>query len=210
MRSIRRSTRRGEVGNLQAEAWAELANARRLDGDLQKAEAALFRAVLSVSDVRIATEVGEVVAYCLLATRQFEDADALLSYLQQIYLQSGERHAAGRVCTRRGSLAQFRQDLHRALQFHLESLDLLDLPAEPTLALAAFHNVIACSARLGFFETAREWLDRCLPLYAEWGGETDLLRRRWVEGNVEAGLGNLPRADALLRQVREAFEDLDL
>ena len=200
----------GEAENLQAEAWAELANARRLDGDLQSAEAALFRAVQSTSDVCVAAEVGEVVARYLLATRQFEDADALLSYLQQIYLQSGESHSAGRVCMRRGSIAKQQQDLLLAVRFHLDCLKLLDLSAEPALSLAAFHNVIDCSARLGFFDTAREWLDRCLPLYEAWGGETDLLRRRWVEGNVEAGLGNLPRADALLRQVREAFEDLDL
>ena len=200
----------GEARNLQAKAWAELANARRLTGDPESSEAAFHRSFGKVEDLRIAAGIGEHVANFLIVTRQFQDAEALLSYLQQIHLRSGERHPAGRVCLRRGIVAAYSGDLHGALNLLLQSLELLEFHSEPSLALAAFHNVIDCSARLGFFETAREWLDRCLPLYEEWGGETDLLRRRWVEGNVEAGLGNLPRADALLRQVREAFEDLDL
>src|SRR6185295_13615104 len=116
----------------------------------------------------------------------------------------------GRVRLRRGLAAMYQQDDRIALDHFLACFRLLGLKRDPVLTLAAFHNTIACTTRLGHFETARAWLIRCGPLYEESGDKLDLIRRRWAEAQIEAGLGNLARADSYLRGVRANFEALDL
>jgi tetratricopeptide (TPR) repeat protein len=200
----------GEVAKIQAESWTEMANARRLTGNLEGAEAALHRALAGVQDFETVKQIGEVTAFLFIATRRFDEAEEILADLQKAYAGIGDTHSAGRVCLRRGTAAMYQQNDRLALDHYLECLRLLDLQRDPALTLAAFHNTIDCTTRLGHFETAREWLDRCEPMYKESGDEIDRLRRRWVEAQIEAGLGNLPRADAYLRGVRTAFEDHDL
>ncbi len=198
------------VESLRSEAWTELANARRLTGDFTGAEAAFHRAVATATELMPLLDSAEAAAHFLLGSRRLSEAEDLLAYLQRFREQHGEQHIAGRICLERGVVAEHRQDDSVALGFFLRSLELLDVAHHPGLALAAFHSTIACTARLGHFETARAWLVRCEPLYKEWGEETDLLRRQWLEAQIEGGLGNLPCADAYLRAVRIGFEDRSL
>ncbi|MEP7012584.1 MAG: hypothetical protein ABJC13_19860 [Acidobacteriota bacterium] len=200
----------GVVDNLRSETWTELANARRLTGDFASAEGAFHGAVAAATELMPLLDSAEGAAQFLMASRRLAEAEDLLAYLQGFREQHGEHHIAGRICLERGLIAEHRQDNFAALGFFLRSLELLDLARDPDLALAAFHNTLFCTTRLGHFETARAWLDRCEPLYKEWGDETDLLRRQWVEAQIEAGLGNLPCADAYLRAVRTGFEDRSL
>jgi len=200
----------GEVEKLQAESWSEMANARRLTGNFEGAESALHRALMIVKDFETVKQIGEVTAFLLIAARRFGEAEQILADLQQTYAVFGDTHSAGRVCLRRGTAALHQRDDRVALGHYLECLRLLDLQRDPALTLAALHNTIDCTTRLGYFETAQAWLDRCTPLYEEHGDEIDLLRRRWVEAQIQAGLGNLPFADAHLRAVREDFEDHSL
>lgn len=200
----------GEVANLQASAWAEVANARRLTGDHEGAEHSFLSAARRVKEITLLWKMSEDVAALLISQRDFISAEALLGDLETAYVSVRDYHSAGRVRLRRGLAAMYQQDDRLALDHYLESLHLLDLQRDPALTLAAFHNTIDCTTRLGLFETAREWLVRCEPLYQEAGDDTDLIRRRWVEAQIEAGLGNLPRADSYLRSVREDFEALDL
>lgn len=200
----------GEVENLQAAAWAELANARRLLGDLAGAERGFLAAARRAKELPLLWKMAEEVAALLISQRAFGSAEDLLGALEAGYLSVQDRHAAGRVRLRRGLAALYRQDDRLALEHFLASLRLLDLRRDPAFALAAFHNTIASANRLGHHETARAWLARCAPLYEKSGRRTDLIRRRWAEGQIEAGLGNLPRADSCLLGVRKDFEDLDL
>ncbi len=196
----------GEVAKVQAEAWAELANARRIVGNFDGAEAALHRAFSVVGDLETAKQIGEVAAFLFLTIRRFAEAEEILADLQRAYAGIGDTHSAGRVCLRRGTAALYQQNDALALERYLESLRLLDLRRDPALTLAAFHNTIGCSTRLGYFETARDWLARCERLYEESADETDLLRRRWVEAQIKAGLGDLPGADSSLCAVRAEFQ----
>ncbi|HEV7669264.1 MAG TPA: hypothetical protein VGS22_12105 [Thermoanaerobaculia bacterium] len=200
----------GELANLRTETWTEVANARRLTGDFESAEAAFHRAAATATEIGPLLESAEAAAQFLLASRRLTEADDLLAYLQGIRERRGEQHAAGRICLERGIIAQLRQDEIAALHLFLRGLQILNLADDPNLALAAFHNTIDCTSRLGHFETALAWLERCKPLYEEYGDEIDLLRCRWVEAQIQAGLGNLPCADAYLRCVREEFEDHNL
>ncbi len=200
----------GEVANLRTETWTELANARRLTGDLESAEAAFHRAAATADGVVPLLESAEAAAHFLMASRRLAEAEDLLSFLQWNWERLGDRHAAGRICLERGTVARYLLNDFEALNLFLRSFELLDLTRDPISVLSAFHNTIDCTARLGHFETALAWLDRCQPLYEEHGDEIDLLRRRWVEAQIQAGLGNLPCADAYLRAVREEFENQNL
>ena len=199
-----------EAVNLQAEAWAELANARRLTGDHEAAERGFLAAIRRVSRPALLRHISEDVAALLVAKREFALAEELLSEVEAAYRLLGDDHSAGRVRLRRGLAAAYGQDDSVALEHLLASLRLLNLENDPALTLAAFHNTIDCAARLGHFEMARVWLDRCKPLYQEWGNRTDLLRREWLEAKINARLGNLPRAEAYLRGARAEFENLGL
>jgi tetratricopeptide (TPR) repeat protein len=199
-----------EVANLRTETWTEVANARRLIGDFESAEGAFHRAAAAAKWMAPLLESAEAAAHFLIASRRLAEAEDLLVFLQGIRERRGERHEAGRICLERGIVARHRQDESAALHLFLRSLQLLELANHPALALAAFHNTIDSTARLGHFETALAWLDRCASMYEESGDEIDLLRRRWVEARIQDGLGNLPCADAYLRAVREEFEDHNL
>ena len=199
-----------EVENLQAATWAELANARRLLGDHAGAERGFLAAAGRVRELPLLWKMSEEVAALLIAERDFEAAEALLGALEAVYRSVQDRHAAGRVRMRRGLAAMYGQDDRLALEHFLACLRLLDLPRDPAFALAAFHNTIACTIRLGHLKTARAWLARCAPLYEKSGRRTDLVRRLWAEAQIDAGLGHLERADAGLLGVRKEFEELDL
>jgi len=53
---------------------------------------------------------------------------------------------------------------------------------------------------------------RCFQPYGGWGSARDglnLIRLRWLEGKIDAGLGRLDRAIVALSWMRAAFADED-
>jgi hypothetical protein len=62
----------------------------------------------------------------------------------------------------------------------------------------------------GEFERARRLLFDNHHLYIEDGDPLNLLKKRWLEGQIAAGLGKLESAERAFRQVKEQFSEARL
>lgn len=65
--------------------------------------------------------------------------------------------------------------------------------------------MIFCLAELGRFRSARRLLWRCRHLFTESDNELNLVRLRWLEGKIYAGLSDFPRAEQAFQETRAGF-----
>ena len=65
--------------------------------------------------------------------------------------------------------------------------------------------MIAFLTDLGHFRSARRILWRSRHLFVEHGNALDLLRLRWLEGKIYAGLGDVKRAETAFEETRSGF-----
>ncbi len=93
------------------------------------------------------------------------------------------------------------------MQILAQGLAAIDRDRDPRLSFHALHNILLFRVELGEFEEARRQLQRMRPLYDRHAGPNEWVKLRGIEAKITAGLGDLPRAEALFR---EASHDLDV
>lgn len=76
---------------------------------------------------------------------------------------------------------------------------------EPRIVLALRHNLVDALSKAGQFAEAKALIPEVKRLAGRSGSDLDFARVQWVEGRVEAGLGNRDAAASLLQQVRGVF-----
>ncbi|HXU44930.1 MAG TPA: zf-HC2 domain-containing protein [Thermoanaerobaculia bacterium] len=200
----------GEVAQLRADAWVELANALRIAGNLSAAERAFGRAARATEDAPVDPERGmrraEDYASFLIYCRRYEEAAVLLEDIAEGYLARRERHAAGRVLIRLGLVAGKRHQQLDALRFLARGFNYLTPGEEPGLDLAALHNLIFYCSELGAPAGAAMLLKKALPLYDHLGQPLDRVKARWLGGKIAAKRRAWGEAEDILGEVRGAYE----
>jgi tetratricopeptide (TPR) repeat protein len=197
------------VFDFQCEAQAALGNAFRVAQQLAKAETALSRA-------RELFELGThspLLEICLLEReaaldadqRRFKPATLKLEMVYRYYRQTGDDHLAGRALVQQGLYMTYAGESERALRILRRSLALIDDSVEPTLAYAALQNQIRALCDCGRFREAERQLFLLRPLRHHAGGRINELKLRWVEGQIDAGVGRLERAEEVFLEVREGM-----
>ena len=199
---------------LRAYAWAHLANARKVAGNLIEAEAAFAMSdewwKAGESDVGDALGYGpwimELKASLRTAQRRFPEALALLDRAFELYTEGSpdqrDRHAAGRILVQKAFTAAEMQDLESAVDFLQEAESYVDPGREPRLVLCLLHNRVDNLNRLYRYAEARALLPSAQALSREIGNALDQVRLRWVEARIDAGLGDREAARAGLAEVR--------
>ncbi len=76
---------------------------------------------------------------------------------------------------------------------------------DPRLLFALRHNLLDALSKAGYFREAKALLPEVKRLVAKVGRDLHFARVQWVEGRIQAGLGNLDEAVALLKRVRGVF-----
>ncbi|HEX7185173.1 MAG TPA: hypothetical protein VF756_25330 [Thermoanaerobaculia bacterium] len=202
------------VADLQARAWAELGNARRVSDDLPGAEAdlarALDRAGRGTGDPRLLARIMDLTASLLTDQRRFREAFQLLDWVHAIYLSRGETHAAGRALISKGISAGYALDAEEAVRLLAQGLRLIDARRDPQLVLAGVHSLSLFLVDCGRLEEARRLLSCSRPLYARHGERLDQLKARWVEGLVATELKDDRDAEQALLEVRAGFAETEL
>lgn len=202
---------------LRAYAWAHLASAWRVSGDLQPAEEAQRHADRSWREG--AAGMGDMLGYepvilGLKASlrkdqRRFEEALALLDEVIAAYLagdlDTQDYHLAGRAMVTKAKVLEEMGELEEALRLLREASPLVDPVREPRLFLCLEHNRLDYLAKLGRPEEARVLLPKVRALSEELGNDLDLLRLNWAEGHLRNALGEIPEAIDLLTRVRADF-----
>jgi tetratricopeptide (TPR) repeat protein len=197
------------VADVRALAWAELGNAYRICDDLPSASRAMNRAIHwsrrgSQADLLLA-RLADLLASLLGAQGRFPEAYQLLLLVYHAHERNGRPHLAGRALFSAGNMAAWAGSRGTALLLLRRGLDLLDDERDPALVSQLLLAMISNLAELGRFRSARRLLWRCRHLFLESGNELDLVRVRWVEGKIYAGLSDFPRAELAFQETRAEF-----
>jgi tetratricopeptide (TPR) repeat protein len=204
----------GDLADLQARAWAELGNAYRLANDLSSSEAALTRALdLSghgAGDPLLLARIMDLTASLYTDQRRFSEAQRLLDWTHAIYRRQGDRHAAGRALISKGISARVALQPEEGLRLLILGLRQIDAGRDPKLVFLALQGLIGCLVDCGRITAAKALFEASRELHAMFGERFDVIRARWLEGQIAAGLGENESAEQLLREAREGFEGADL
>jgi tetratricopeptide (TPR) repeat protein len=201
---------RREIADLRARAWAELANAWRANDDPAQAETAMIRAMELQAEgsgsESLLARLADLSASLLCDQRRFAEAFHMLDTAYALYQRLGASHDAGRVLVMKGLYTGYAGNVEEGLQILAQALAAIDRARDPRLAFRTLHNILLFRVELGEFEQARRQLQRMQPLYQRFAGRHDWVKLRGIEAKITFGLGDLPRAEILFREVRR---DLD-
>lgn len=213
-RLIPRGLDEKQAGDLQATAWAELGNARRLAADFEEARAAfneawrlfeekgtgdpLKRAALISLEASYIDEIGE-----------FETAEATLEEALQLYAEAGDLHLQGRTLIQ---MADFigKVDPVKGISHIRKALPLIEIEREPRLELCAQHDLAWFLNDDGRPEEALAVLEQARPLYQQLPDAYTQLRLHWLEARIAQNLGHQEEAESTFQQLWDEFRARDL
>lgn len=199
-----------ETADLRARVWAELANAWRANDDLAQAEAAMIRALElraeGTGSELLLARLADLSASLFCDQRRFDEAFQMLDTAHALYQALGAAHDAGRVLVMKGLYTGYTGNAEEGVQILSQGLAAIDRDRDPRLAFRTLHNILLFRVELGELAEAQRQLQRMRPLYDRYAGSHERVKLRSIEGKIAAGLGDLPQAEALFREVRR---DLD-
>jgi tetratricopeptide (TPR) repeat protein len=200
------------VADLRALVWAELANSYRMTDDLTRAERAFNRAIHwskrgSRSNLLMA-RIADLLTSHLCAQRRFAEALDVMMVAFESHAAEGRNHLAGRALIGAANAANWLGETGQALVILRRGFDLLDYDRDPHLAAQAVRNMVTMLVDLGHFRAARRLLWRGRQLFTEHGNTQDLLRIRWMEGRIYAGLADFARAEEAFKESRAGLAEL--
>jgi len=199
------------VNDLRTRALVELGNAYRVADDLNEAETALNRAaelfLLGSQDELLASRLFDVQASLYTDSRRFDLAETALDYVFALHRRRGDTHLAGRALISKGTLLGYRGEAEEAVRLLEQGLELVDQEREPRLVLAAVYNQVRLLVDAGRHRDARITLWKLKSGGADLGGRINELKLRWLEAQINDGLGELDRAEQALLEVKQGFEE---
>jgi tetratricopeptide (TPR) repeat protein len=197
------------IQDLRARAWGYAGNARRVAADLREAEEA-FQTAFELLRTGTGDPLERALLTDLLASLRREqgrhaEALRLLARAQRIYRRVGETHREGRALVKMATVHEQAGTPERAIPLLYEALRKIDAGREPRLLLNAQHNLITFLAEVGRHLEAQRLLIQARPLYDRFADAWMRNRRRWVEGKIARGFGQLREAEACFAAAREGF-----
>jgi tetratricopeptide (TPR) repeat protein len=202
------------VADARALAWAYRGNAHRIASDLRQAEEALRISLeyhrRAGEDAFTEAEILSFIASLRNSQGRFGEAARLLDRVIKIYRATKEQHLEGRAMIQKGLALGYGGQHRKAIRLIRSGLSRIDLPREPRLAVAAWHNLVVYLTESGRHQEALETLDRHRQLYLDHGDQMHLVRLRWLEGMITRDLGRLEEAEVALGIARDAFIELGI
>jgi tetratricopeptide (TPR) repeat protein len=200
------------VSDLQAWTHAELGNAYRVSNCFHGAGDFLGRARAffehGTGDVALEARLLELDASLAADLRQFGRASTTLLKVFRLHMQRRDLHLAGRVLVKMGLYTGYEGKAEQALRLLDKGLALIEGDRDPSLQYAARHNQITFLIDCGHIREAEKKLFLLRPLCQHAGGRLNMLRFRWEEGRISAGLQRFGRAEATFRALKPEFEEV--
>jgi tetratricopeptide (TPR) repeat protein len=199
------------VADLQCRALVELGNAFRVNDDLVRADLTLGEAtelfLQGTEDELLASRLFSVQASLLGDSRRFDLAETALDLVFAIHRRRGDRQQAGRALVKKGIYAGYQGNTEDALLLIEQGLELVDEERDPRLVYLALHNQARLLLDAGQLREARIALWKAKARGLDPGGRVNELKVRWLEGQINAALGELERAEAALAEVKRGFQE---
>jgi transcriptional regulator with XRE-family HTH domain len=194
-------------------AGAHLGNAKRVHGNLQESDATFARALAlwragASGDPGLFNEARVLGLEASLRIDQRRPAAALILLDEALAV---DRHGETKylLINRAGAL-ELLGDYVGAISTLRRAEALIDGNAEPRLLLVARFNAIGHLNHLLRFTESEALLPQARALAERLGQALDLVRTRWMEGWVAAGLGRRAEAVAALEQVSRDFSTREI
>ncbi len=200
--------------DMQARAWAELANAYRITDDFPQAEASMACALelrgQGTGDPLLYARIADLDASLLCDQRRFKEAFRRLDLAYAIHRRYSDSHEVGRVVIVKGLYTGYAGKPEEGLQLLVRGLSMIDRTRDAKLVFHTLHNILLFRVELGEYEQAQRQLRRMRPLYASHAGWLDMVKLHRLEGEIAAGLGDLVTAEATFQQIRQDLNDAGL
>lgn len=189
-----------------------VSNARRVQGELHRADADLVHAEELLKE-------GAPADPGLLAAWRLPDLKASLRRDQRRFEEALDLHdealalgpeAAGRILLKKSATLEQMGEAEQALEVLEEAEAKVEAQGEPNLLFALRFNRAAALLDLDRVREAEDMLPRVRALAMELRQDLHLVRLRWLEGRVHAGLGRIEEAIKALEEVRERFARLNM
>ncbi len=199
----------GFVADLRARAFAELGNAYRINDRWAEANAALSQAREFLNegsgDPLLQARVLDLEASVRRAERRLDEAISLLDRVHDFYLEAGDTHLAGRALISKGTNTYYQGHPREALDLFERGASLLEPDRDPQLQRSTVLNTIDALAACGEYSRASLLLLQSGLRNAFSAEPLNLLKLRWVEGKIYAGLNRLARAERAFSEARQGF-----
>lgn len=204
----------GFLEDLRSRAWAELANAYRVNELYGSATKAFLQArrILEqgTGDLVLEAHIDDLEASLYKDLRWFDKACALHDEAYAAYRQLGERHLSGRTLINKGITLGVMGKPKAAVQALRRGIALLSPDRDPNLLLAAQHDLVTALVNAGDLHEA-------VRLMVQSGLREKLahdplkrIRLRWVEGTILAYQKRWGEAEQIYAEVRAQFREQKL
>lgn len=207
---------------LRGYAWAHDGNARRVLGDLRNADES-FSIAEAWWEAGVAG-VGDVLGYepaildhkasLRIAQRRFPEAFEMLDRIFAIHsavptatsrARHHDPHLAGRALIKKAMGLAEMGEPEQATELLHAAERMVDTGRDPRLFLCLRHNLLCNLTNLEEYAEAAVMLPEVDALCRELGNPLDLVRLRWAEGRIAAGLGRTEDAIGLFQAMRQEF-----
>ncbi|MFY9819934.1 MAG: tetratricopeptide repeat protein [Thermoanaerobaculia bacterium] len=197
------------IEDLRARAWGYIGNSYRLRCDFQRADEIFASAYehlrRGTQDSLERAVLLDLEASLRREQRRFEEAFKLLRRAVALFLQSDQRHRAGRSLVNLSIVYHYAGDPEGGIPILFQAVELIDPEQEPRLLLCARHNLIDYLAASGRYLEAQRVYREARTLYRSFPDAWSQNRRKWVKGKIASGLGQEEQAESLFRAAREGF-----
>lgn len=197
------------IEDLRARAWAYIGNSYRVRSHLEKAEEAFITAYAHLrrgtQDFLERAVILDLEASLRRDQRRFDQATRLLKRAITIFLQSEQRHRAGRSLVNLSTVHHYAGDPEGGIPLLFQAIPLIDPEQEPRLLICARHNLVDYLAASGRFLEAQRLYRDTRPLYRSFPDAWTQNRRKWVKGKIARGLGQADQAESLFLAARDGF-----
>jgi tetratricopeptide (TPR) repeat protein len=196
----------GFVADLRARAFAELSNAYRVNERLSDAEVALGHAKEflgeGTGDHALEARVLDLEASLRSSQRRLKDAVVLLDQVCRLHIETGDLHLAGRALIAKGGNAFYLGHAGESIDLIQRGLQMLDNGRDPSLELLGRLNKIDSLIKAG--EPHRAGLELLQGGLRKGLADAPLilLKLRWIEGKLHAGLSRPAKAGHAFMEVR--------
>jgi tetratricopeptide (TPR) repeat protein len=197
------------VQDLQARAFAYLANAFKVANELTAADLAFADAErrFTWQSPLVEAELLSIKSSLRREQRRYTESLEATDAAQKIYRDLGDRRGVLACHLLRGKVYEETQDWDKACETMRVAETEVPLSSDPRLLAALQSNLVFYLAEGGRYDEALERLPRAKELLAAHGQGTDLLRLRWTESLVLEGLGQIEEALEGFREVQQEFLD---
>lgn len=201
----------GPVRDLEARAWAYLANTHRIRSDLRTSERlmAVARTLADdgSGDPLVRAELLDLTASLRRDQRRFDEALELLRQTIRAYRRAGDLHLLGRTLLKQALVENDAGRPERGITLLEQARGLIEPAREPRLRSAVLGQLAYFLQQAGRYEEAEAQIPAARQAALEVGHRLDALRVSWVEGLLALDRGRPEEAEFLLREVRRGFVD---